>query len=114
MKTHPIHSSDGKLKAFEITSAWILFSPLLKILKSVSGVTEVKRQWFNEDRVIFKYHGIPAVVNEPWGDSSRYWVGLREPEAYTHIDLLPLQEAFDKYKGGTILFISSSEPRNGI
>jgi hypothetical protein len=30
--------------------------------------TEVKRQLFNEDRVIFKYHGIAAMVNEPWGD----------------------------------------------
>jgi hypothetical protein len=114
MKTYPIHDSEGKLQAFEITSSWVWFGPLQKLLKSVNGVTEVKRQWFKDDRVVFKYHGHPAVVNEPWGDSSRYWVGLQELEAHKHIDLSPLLEVFNKYRGGTILYIPNREPSNGI
>jgi len=109
MKTYQIHSSDGNLIGFEVTSAWVLLSPLMKILKSVAGVTEVKRQWFNEDRVIFKYHGIPAVVNEPWGDNSRYWLGFQEPGSYPEINLEPLHKAFINYKGGTVCYSPSRD-----
>jgi hypothetical protein len=43
------------------------------------GVTDVKRTWFNEDRIKFLFHGEPFVVNEPFGDNSRYWIGPVEP-----------------------------------
>jgi len=103
MRTYPLLKDDGSLHAFEITSAWIRFGPLFNVLNSVQGVTEVTRQRFNEDRVAFKFHGFDCVVNEPWGDNSRYWVGLADPDTYSDIDISPIHEAFKKYKGLTIV-----------
>ena len=103
MRTYPILKDDGSLHAFEITSAWIRFSPLFKVLNSVQGVSEVKRQRFNDDRVTFKFHSNDCVVNEPWGDNSRYWVGFVDPENHSGIDISPIHEAFKNYKGLTIV-----------
>ena len=99
MKTYPILQPNGTLRGFEITSTWLTFRPLLKILRSVQGVTDVRRNWFNDDRVTFKFHGKAAVVNEPWGDNSRYWVGLADPAADLDIDIAPIHEAFKGYRG---------------
>jgi len=103
MKTHPIRYEDGTLRAFEITSSWVRFGPLFRILESVEGVSEVKRQLMDEDRVSFMFHGQKAVVNEPWGDSSRYWVGLVDDETCRDFDISPLQQAFNEYRGLTIV-----------
>jgi hypothetical protein len=99
MKTYPIHLPNGTLHAFEITSSWVTFWPLFKILRSVKGVTDVRRNWFNDDRVTFKFYGKQAVVNEPWGDNSRYWIGLLDADAASEIDINPLHEAFKHYRG---------------
>ena len=99
MKTYPILRPDGSLRGFEITSSWLTFRPLYKLLRSVSGVTDVRRNWFKDDRVLFKFHGKAAVVNEPWGDNSRYWVGLEDPDASPEIDVVPIHEAFRRYSG---------------
>ena len=98
MKTYPILKVDGSLRGFEITSTWLVLRPLLKILRSVEGVTDVRRNWFNDDRVTFKFLGENAVVNEPWGDNSRYWVGLENPDASPDIDITPIHEAFRRYQ----------------
>ena len=63
------------------------------------GVTEVRRNWFNDDRVSFRFKGQAAVVNEPWGDSSRYWVGLQDPDASPETDIAPIHDAFKSYRG---------------
>lgn len=96
MNTHPIKRPDGSLHSFEITSAWVTFRPLYHILRSTPGVTDVKRKWFNDNRVAFNFHGKPFVVNEPWGDNSRYWVGL-ENRGICELDITPLLHAFQNY-----------------
>ena len=99
MKTYPIFRSDGSLRGFEVTSTWSAFGPLCNLLRSVEGVSDVRRNWFNDDRISFKFHGKPAVVNEPWGDNSRYWIGLEHPDAAPEVDIEPLHQAFRKYRG---------------
>lgn len=99
MTTYPIHRPDGSLRGFEITATWLTFGSLRKLLREVPGVAEVRRQWFNDDRIKFMFHGKPAVVNEPWGDNSRYWVGLEEPDAFPDVDITPIHEAFKSYRG---------------
>ena len=103
MRTYPILRDDGTVLAFEITSAWVTFIPLFRILRSVPGVTDVKRQYFRDDRVAFKLHGVPFVVNEPWGDSSRYWVGPEDPTE-SPPDIRPLHQAFFQYRGPLVRF----------
>jgi hypothetical protein len=75
----------------------------LKLLRSIPGVTEVRRNWFNQDRIVFRFHGKAAVVNEPWGDNSRYWVGLVDPDASPEINIAPIHEAFRRYRGFTVI-----------
>ena len=60
MTTYPIRNQGGSLRGFEITSAWITFGPLLRLLRSVPGVAEVRRKWFNDDRIVFKFYGREA------------------------------------------------------
>lgn len=99
MRTFPHYREDGFLVAFEVTSAWLVFSPILRILASVPGVTDVRRVWFQDDRATFRFLGLPASVNEPWGDSSRYWIGLQNRLANPDVDISPLHEAFVRYRG---------------
>lgn len=97
MKTYPILKDDGSLHAFEVTSSWVTFRPLYRILASVDGVSDIKRNWFNLDRVSFKLHGEPFVVHEPWGDNSRYWIGPKNIPS--PVDLGCLHAAFQQYEG---------------
>ena len=99
MKTYPILKSDGSLRGFEITSTWLVLRPLMNLLRAVPGVTDVRRRWFNDNRVTFQFLGKPAVVNEPWGDNSRYWIGLEHPDASPDINIAPIHEAFTRYRG---------------
>jgi hypothetical protein len=99
METYPILRSDGSLRGFEISSAWVTFGRLLRILSSIEGVTDVRRNWFSDNRITFNFHGIPAVVHEPWGDNSRYWVGLHNPDDTPEIDITPIHTAFKRYRG---------------
>ena len=98
MKTYPILRADGSMLAFEITSGWVTFRPLFKILRSVQGVTDVRRNYFNDDRLSFQYLGEPCVINEPWGDNSRYWVGPREAAA-SSLNLASVNQAFQANRG---------------
>ena len=94
MKTYPILREDGSTLAFEITSSWVTFRPLFKILRSLEGVTNVRRNSFSDDRLSFLYFGEACVVNEPWGDNNRYWVGPREAET-SLLNLAPINAAFE-------------------
>jgi hypothetical protein len=93
VRTYPLFRDDGSLFAFEVTSAWVSFLALFGALRSVEGVENIKRNYFNHDRVSFTYGGERWVVNEPFGDNSRYWIG---PER-GHLSALyaaPVHEAF--------------------
>lgn len=111
MTTYPIRRPDGSLRGFEITSTWLILRPLLYLLRAVPGVTDVKRQWFNGDRVKFKFHEREAVVNEPWGDNSRYWVGLEDDSP--EIDITPIHEAFQRYRGFLVTTLWPREQHDG-
>ena len=97
MRTYPSTSDDGSIKAFEISSSyfWSL-GDMRRTLESVNGVSEVRRNWFNDDRYSFFYQGRACVVNEPYGDNSRYWIGPTELEPA--LDLGPVHDAFRKFR----------------
>jgi len=96
MKTNPNLRADGTVRAFEIPNSLWTFQ-LLKILRSVEGVSDVKQNWFNVHRFSFKFHGEPCVVvNEEWvGD--RYLVGPENLVA-SKLDVTRLHEAFQSYR----------------
>jgi len=90
---YPLRRADGSLFAFEVTSTWVSFHSLFKVLRSVDGVTDVKRNFFNEDRASFNYGGEQWIVNEPFGDNSRYWIGP-ERGSKSSLDATAVHDAF--------------------
>ena len=68
-----------------------------RLLRSVDGVTSIKRQFRSEDRLTFSFNGVPWVVHEPWGDNSRYWIGPREAKDH-RFDVAPIHDAFAHYR----------------
>ena len=101
MRTLPIHKADGSLRGFEISLTWVSMGTIKRLLRSVDGVADVKRQFFSDDRLVFTYHGERCVVNEPFGDNSRYWIGLENPDAST-LDIRPLHRVFEQYDGPAV------------
>jgi hypothetical protein len=93
MKTYPDTRPDGTVASFEVSNffPWSL-GFMRRVLNSVEGVTGYKRQWFNEDRFTFVYRGRACVVNEPFGDNSRYWIGPTEREP--PLDMSAVHDAF--------------------
>jgi hypothetical protein len=64
MKTYPLRREEGSFRGFEIASTWLTLG-LVRLLRATPAVADVRRQWFNDDRVVFEFHGKRAVVNEP-------------------------------------------------
>jgi len=96
VKTNPNPRADGSVRAFEIPNSLWTFQ-LLKILRSVEGVSDVKQNWFSVHRFSFQFHGEPCVVvNDQWG-SDRYWVGP-ENLVTSKLDVTRLHEAFQSYR----------------
>jgi len=95
MKTWPQYREDGSLAGFEITSTWVTFRPLFKILRSVDGVTDIQRNRFDDHRITFQMHGEPIAIWEPWGDNSRYLVAPTNDESVINLD--SLHESFKRH-----------------
>lgn len=103
METYPIHDEDNNLVAFEIENAYVRPARIAEFLSADGGVADIRlRRIFSGDdelRLTFRYSGIPFVVAEPFGDSSRYWVG---PEGELSKDLSnhlgKLEEIFKAYQ----------------
>jgi len=100
MKTFPIESKDGHCFAFEIENAYIASGQIVQLLQEVEGVTDIRaRKPFSSSsdiHVSFGYKGQEFVVWEPYGDSSRYWIGPKDENEHS-TDVTVLQEVFAKY-----------------
>lgn len=101
MQTYPDENvTHGSAAGFEIDNIYVSLETVAHILNSINGVTEVKkRRLFSkwEDiHIWFKYMNQECVVIEPFGDNSRYWIGLKNPDA-NDIDVKTIQAAFESY-----------------
>ena len=95
MRVFDIRSDDGRLRAFEVDNSWLTRRGAARIVRSIPDVrvTRAKSSWFaRDDFCEFELYGVRFVVDEPFGDSSRYWIG---PTAGCHeTDLLAVRERF--------------------
>jgi hypothetical protein len=100
MTTYPIRDAAGTLFAFEIENAYVFPSTIVTLVRSVEGVSGVwQRPLFRRPmdiHVRFRYLGVPFMVWEPYGDSSRYWIGP-DDDCAEHQDIAPIRSAFDVY-----------------
>lgn len=94
MKTYPITDDAGNLLAFEVENVYIRLGEISRLFVQQEGVTDMqKRKLFSSDnelRLAFKFNGTPLVVAEPFGDSSRYWIGPKGDLTLTISDELSI------------------------
>ena len=80
LKLYDLKDSSGRVFAFEVGNALLGRQGLCRVVNSIPGVRIVRRprRWtlFDDDRFCeFTLREARFVAWEPWGDSSRYWVG---------------------------------------
>ena len=97
MKTYPHIREDGTIAYFEISNAfpWS-WGFMRRVLASVQGVSDFKHVRSSDDRFAFVYLGRSCVVNEPFGDNSRYWIGPVEKDP--PIDMTLIRDAFSRFR----------------
>lgn len=90
MNVHPILDQDGVLWALEVDNAYVSPRTIAKELSAVDGVQELRlRALFGESPDVhlrFSFHGKEFIVWEPYGDSSRYWIGPNDVGSHTSIE----------------------------
>lgn len=96
----------GSAAGFEIDNIYVGLETIAHILSSIDGVAKVrKRRLFGKWEGIhiwFQYMDKECVVIEPFGDNSRYWIGLKNPDANGDLDLKTIQAAFESYTPNTL------------
>lgn len=93
MRTHDLTDSAGRLIAFEVSNALLSRHRAQRILRKIPGVTIRRRQRpyqlrSEEHFCEFSLGGRCFVISEPWGDSSRFWIGQRPPEPSAELESL--------------------------
>jgi hypothetical protein len=101
MTTYPIHDPQGeRVIAFEIENVYIGVPTIARLLESVDGITHIhQRRWFrgpDDVHVVFRFRDQECIVWEPYGDSSRYWIGPQSP--VPDLDMRTVQEVFNRYQ----------------
>jgi hypothetical protein len=102
METYPVLSDDkAATSAFEVENAYITVATIERVLQQVEGVTEARPRKMlsgsSDVHLEFKYLGLPYIVWEPYGDSSRYWIGPKHG-ADAGGDSTAIEQAFKRYR----------------
>jgi len=74
MRTNPTHDEEGRLFAFEISSL-LGRRFACRIAASVPGVRVVAFNLRSDVFCEFEVAGETFIIEEPFGDNSRYWIG---------------------------------------
>lgn len=102
MNIYQILTKEGcRSFAFEVENVYIAPTTVAYLLAEVDGVSDVKpRKMFlnsSDLYVEFQYRGQPYIVWEPYGDSSRYWIGPKD-EMNDVGDITAIEEVFKSYR----------------
>jgi len=102
MQISIIKTESGQPRAFEVSVVAISIRSIVSILQTVEGVSEVKaRRLFSgtspDVHVRFLCYGQPFMVLEPYGDSSKYWIGPESDITVPH-NTDNLVKAFEQYQ----------------
>lgn len=89
---------------FEIDNVYIGVGRVAKILRQIPGVTSVQQRkpftkWTHV-HIWFKYQGYDCLVIEPFGDSSRYWLGPKNVDDV--FSFTEVERAFKMYRPSTV------------
>ena len=103
MKTYPLVSDGGDYSGFEIGNTFISLRRIINILKTKLNIQNIRKQKLfdsSENRINFIYKNQEYIVWEPFGDNSRYWIGLLEDSNSKNNfkDLKEIEKAFKSHK----------------
>jgi len=93
MKTYPLCDENNELYAFEVSNSFLGSGSIARFLQRCSGceVLQVRKMFSSsEEHVLFKFEGLDFIVWEPFGDSSRLYIGFSDPESMNRIVLMRL------------------------
>jgi hypothetical protein len=84
MRVHDLVDREGRVFAFEVSNAVIGRGGACTIASEVHGSTLVRGprfwSWLREEEFCeFDVNGQRFVIEEPFGDNSRYWIGPEPP-----------------------------------
>jgi len=106
MRTYPLNRDNGERFGFEINNTWIWIGSIIRILRSVPGVSEVCRVRGGAERIKFLLDHEKFVIFEPYGDNSRYWIVPEDPSE-SAVDQANLHHAFAAYRNPLAKHVSS-------
>jgi len=84
MEIHDIRDEDGRAFAFEVENTFLGRHGACRVVQRLPRARVVRSQgrfaWSNRDDFCeFVLDGVTFVVEEPFGDNSRYWIGPMPP-----------------------------------
>lgn len=84
MKTYDLHDEAGRVLAFEVDNFWLGRKGTAAIVQSIPDATVIRKPGAiatsgEEGFLLFQIGARRFVAWEPWGDSSRYWIGPDPP-----------------------------------
>ena len=103
MRTYPLQVS-GATYAFEVSNIWLRPRAIARLVRSKGAEVTYRSRLFGPSdlRLRFRYKGREFRVVEPFGDSSRYWIGPVEEGPTATAEVAELNEAFNRYRPGVI------------
>ncbi len=99
MRTYAIHDKDGHLFAFEVSSL-LGRRVATRIAASVAGAKVVKTSLRCDCFCEFQVAGETFAIEEPFGDSSRYWIG--PVGAHRSAAIQAIRSHFETARSGTV------------
>jgi hypothetical protein len=103
MRTYPLQAS-GAVHAFEVSNLWLRPRAIARLVRSKGAEITFRRRLFGprDLRLRFRYKDREFQVVEPFGDSSRYWIGPVEEALVPTAETAELNEIFAQYRPGVV------------
>lgn len=91
MRVHVLPSADGAPVAFEVSNLLLARSQACRLVESIPGVEIIRRSRLfrdTDDFCEFRIGDDIFVIEEQFGDNSRYWVGPKNAEMSSSTNLV--------------------------
>lgn len=102
MDTRSHFDDEGNLVGFEIDNVFIGRRKIQKILNESGQITDAELRdglaSGNPERLAFSLDGTDFLVEEPFGDSSVYWISPVDPTAEVPNSVARIQAIFEGYR----------------
>ena len=81
MKVHDLKDKQGRVFAFEVPNTLLTRRGVCRLIRAIPGahLLSGRAELRQEEFCTFEVQGQKFKAWEPWGDSSRYWIGPEPP-----------------------------------